>query len=418
MNPLDRKLAAVFKALNKGAQDEHRKQKTSKEFGQIRGRVVDESLGKRLELLFSEFSRPPAQRRRLEVAESQTIIRDLLNRSFVETSALLFVTSLDAIKTLDQDEALAVAPNLNCIKAWIKATRLSPGELESRLLAQPAQTYATAGADWLLECAKPDSLPPLLDLFLNRQSRPSYLPSWKDGLVSALKKDRRGNLLSATLNHRWSGGESIAALAEAVCSDRSALKMTVDLLPAMLARKDGSQAGVSLVAEMFRTTTATDNTERELMTVLLARLGTGILLAERKSPQSEAALEFIRNTNRQLRNLTKEDVLQSRTWLFENLCHYELPTDRRLHLTPEGLRHLAIAFAKADQGFVAKEILILTARNLGLSSIGKKGETVSYNPLIHEDVEGGLVTGHSVVIEESGWGVNQEAVIRAKVKRV
>ena len=105
MNPLDRKLAVVFKGLNKGTQDEQKKQQASKEFAQIRDRVVDEALRKRLELLFSEFSRPPIQRQPLEAAESLEIIRDLLKRSFVETSALLFCTSLEAIKTLNQDEA-------------------------------------------------------------------------------------------------------------------------------------------------------------------------------------------------------------------------------------------------------------------------------------------------------------------------
>jgi hypothetical protein len=44
MNPLDRKLATVFKALLKGAQDEQKRQKASKEFGQIRERVVDERM--------------------------------------------------------------------------------------------------------------------------------------------------------------------------------------------------------------------------------------------------------------------------------------------------------------------------------------------------------------------------------------
>jgi hypothetical protein len=44
MNTLDRKLATVFKALLKGAQDEQKRQKASKEFGQIRERVVDERM--------------------------------------------------------------------------------------------------------------------------------------------------------------------------------------------------------------------------------------------------------------------------------------------------------------------------------------------------------------------------------------
>src|SRR5439155_13308855 len=109
MNPLDRKLAAVFKLFNKGTPDEQKRQKAGKEFGQIRGRVVDQALGKCLELLFSEFARPASQQRQIDAAESQEVIRDLLKQGFVETSALLFVASLDVIKALNPDELLIVA---------------------------------------------------------------------------------------------------------------------------------------------------------------------------------------------------------------------------------------------------------------------------------------------------------------------
>ena len=418
MNPLDRKLATVYKALLTGAPDEQKRQKASKEFGQIRGRVVDAELGRRLELLFAEFPSPPGERRKFEAAESQEIIRDLLKRGFVETAALLFVVWLDVLTPLNQDEVLAIAPNVNCIKAWIKATRSSPRELGSRLLAKPVETFATAGADWLLESAKPDALLPLLDLFLTRQSRPSHLPTWKCGLVSALKMDKRGIFLSAVLNHQWPASESMATLAEAIRSNRSAFRTSVELLPSILARKDGSSAGVSLIGEMFGATVATDGADRELMTVLLARLGTGILLAESKTPQSESALEIIQNMNRQLRNITREEALQSLTWVFDNLHQEDVPAGGKLHVSTEGARYLALAFEKAAQGFAAKDILVITARNLGLSPFGKKGDEVKYDPLRHEDVDGGMLPGDSARIEDEGWAIGQSALIRAKAKRL
>jgi hypothetical protein len=140
-------------------------------------------------------------------------------------------------------------------------------------------------------------------------------------------------------------------------------------------------------------------------------------MADRRGPQVDAALDVVRKAARQLRNLTKDETLQARTWTLENLRREDEPSDGRIHVTPEGARHLALAFEKAAQGFAVKDILTVTARNLGLSPIGKKAEAVSYNPLRHEDVDGGLVPGDAAVIEEGGWAVGQEALIRAKVKR-
>ena len=82
-----------------------------------------------------------------------------------------------------------------------------------------------------------------------------------------------------------------------------------------------------------------------------------------------------------------------------------------------GARYVALAFEKAEHGFPVKEILAVTARYLGLSPIGKSGETVRYEPLRHEDIDGGLLPGESVVVLESGWSFNDEAVMRAKVRR-
>ena len=92
--------------------------------------------------------------------------------------------------------------------------------------------------------------------------------------------------------------------------------------------------------------------------------------------------------------------------------------DGKISITQHGARHLARALEEAGQGFSAKEILTVLARNLGLVAVGKNGDTVIYNPLQHEDVAGGLLPGQSVLIEESGWSINQETVARAKVKKI
>src|SRR5205085_193934 len=91
--------------------------------------------------------------------------------------------------------------------------------------------------------------------------------------------------------------------------------------------------------------------------------------------------------------------------------------DGRLHVTIEGARHVALALDKATQGFAASELLSVTARNVGLTPIGMDGEMLSYDPLRHEDLEGGLLPGDPVRIERIGWAYGRDVVLRAKVKR-
>jgi hypothetical protein len=95
----------------------------------------------------------------------------------------------------------------------------------------------------------------------------------------------------------------------------------------------------------------------------------------------------------------------------------ETPSDGKLCVNLQGARHIALAFEKADQGFGARDILAVTAHNLGLSAIGKKGDEAIYDPLNHEDIESGLVPGEIVLIEQEGWAINQETVARAKVRK-
>ena len=414
---LDRKLSSVFKALHKRQPDGSKGDTTHKEFSVVRERMVDDGFRRTLDHLFADFVCTSEQRPKHSTEAALGYVREFRNQGFMETAALLFVAWREVLSGVSLEVMLPTAPDAASVEIWIKAVNAPVPEIEKQLLADPCATYATAGADWLMEHAKPDHLIPLLELFLSRRARPTFLRPWCETLVATLSKDKRGALLGAALRHPWPTEGCIATLADAVRSDRTLLRMMVDLLPAMLAQKTATPAVTAFVNDVFRVIVSTEDAEREFMTGALSRLGTGILLADQRGPQSEAALAVIENSARQLRNLTRDETLQARTWLLENLSRKTEPTDGKLQVTLEGARHLALAFGKAAQGFAAKDILTVTARNLGLSPIGKKGDAVLFNPLQHEDVEGGLVPGNPVVIDEEGWAVRQEALIRAKVKR-
>ena len=414
---LDRKLTAVFKGALKAPLDAAKREKLGKDFGAVRGRIMDVPFGKVLDVLFDDFIRPPAQRQQRDAEGAFVVLREFQERAFVEAAALLFFTWREALAGAGLERVLPAVPDATCLEAWLKATKLPVSEVEKQLLADPRATYATAGADWVLGRAKPEHQFPLLELFLSRMARPTYLRLWDEALVAVLKKDKRGVLLEAALRHPWPTEDHGKSLVVAVRSNRSLVRTTVDLLPGILAQKDAPVGAATFVAELFRPVVATEGAEREFMTGALARLGTGILLAERRGQQSEGVLAIVHDTARQLRNLTRDEALQSRTWLLENLGRRDETSDGRLYVTLEGARHLALAFEKAAQGFGAADILTVTARNLGLAPIGKKGDVVAYNPLQHQDMEGGLVPGDAAVVEEGGWAFNKDAVIRSKVMR-
>jgi hypothetical protein len=315
------------------------------------------------------------------------------------------------------EEVLLLAPDATSLEVWRKTAKVAAKVIEGRLLSDPVSTYATAGADWLLLHAKPEQMSPLLELFLGRKDRPKTLLPWADALVPALKKDKKGVLLERLLRHPCLDRGQCATIAEVVRLNRTLLKNTVENLPAILCQAVPPEQGSLFVEELFTPMPNTEGAEREFVTTVLARLGCGILLQDRRGPQAEAVLGLIAQAARRLRNLTKDEADQARTWVLENLRAGAEPSDGKAHVTIEGARHLALAFEKAAQGFAAKDILHAAARNLGLTPIGKKGEPASYNPLQHEDVEGGMLPGDNAVMEEPGWTLGQDIVVRARVKR-
>jgi hypothetical protein len=254
-------------------------------------------------------------------------------------------------------------------------------------------------------------------MLLSRKERPKSLPVWAETLMPALKKDKRGVLLEKLLRHPWPDSSLLATLTEVVRFNRILLKSTVEQLPAILSKKDAPEAGLVFAKELFEPIHGTQGAEREFMTALLGRLGCGILMQERRSPQTDAVLRMIAQIVRQLRNLTKDESLQQRTWVLENLNAGNEPATGVAQVTISGARHLALAFDKAAQGFGARDILNVTARNLGLKPLGNKDEVTSYSPMQHEDTEGGMLPGETAVVTEPGWTLGADVVVRAKVKK-
>jgi hypothetical protein len=149
----------------------------------------------------------------------------------------------------------------------------------------------------------------------------------------------------------------------------------------------------------------------------MARIATGVLLIDPLECQAKGTLDAMAETVGKLRKTTHEPILQSRTWVLQNLRQESLRREEGLQLASEWVRHLASAFENAARGFSATEILTAMANNVGLTSVGTKGELVRYDPIRHEDLDGGLLPGDPAFIKEVGLAHDDTIAIRAKVKR-
>jgi hypothetical protein len=368
-----------------------------------------------LDNLFHALSLPHDEGRKPEISEAIIAVRTLCNRQFVLSAAFLFAQWRDLLSTQSLETILPLAPNAASFEIWRKASAVPTKELEQQLLTSFTATYATAAADWLLLRIPPEKQLSLLELFLTRQPRPQYLPAWSESLTLALKRDKRGVLLHIVLRTHALAEDCVAALAEVIHADPSLMKVAIDALPEILTAKEPPVSVMALVRQLFGNLVTTTDADRQIGTALLARFGTGILLHREIGPCATEALEFVRLTASQLRGATRADDLRLRTWVFENLAE-AMSADGGVHVTLEGARRLATAFEKVERGFAAKDILTVTALNLGLVSMETPGQVVAYDPLRHEDTIGGMLPKATALVLESGWLYGTEVVMRARVK--
>ena len=132
----------------------------SKEFHRILESVVNEDLRRTFETLFSKVVCQTNETIQPEMAEALRLLRTLLEHGFKETPSVVFLIWLDSFSALTLDEVLSVAPNPICFSRWLKKSKVLTQEIQRQLAERPDQTYATIGADWLLEHSKPEaSLP-------------------------------------------------------------------------------------------------------------------------------------------------------------------------------------------------------------------------------------------------------------------
>jgi hypothetical protein len=193
------------------------------------------------------------------------------------------------------------------------------------------------------------------------------------------------------------------------------LAKTADLLPDLL--EPPSTQALTFTKLLLAQAPLAAPHRLPLISAAIARLATGILLKEDPTTNQAEALISIGEAMSRLKLATTDEDSKSRTWIIEPLkTAAERPNDNQ-NLTMTGARHMAIAFEKARQGLNAHAVLSMAAKNLGMTAIGARNQAVPFNPLHHEDTQGGIMPGEIVEVAEPGWTFRNAVILRALVAR-
>jgi hypothetical protein len=270
---------------------------------------------------------------------------------------------------------------------------------------------------WLLANATVEKLDEIILRALGTEE-PALSPAIRtDDLGAVFARDKRGALLAALLRNTGLDDARLNAIATGIRNNPQAVKNVAEVLPALMGKEQTGERATAMATAIFSQVAVSNAEARQILTVALARVCTGVLIAGRKSSRTDDVLMMASEIMEQLRLSTREAPLKAKTWLFENLAEEPASPDHRLHITREGMRHLASAFEKAGEGFAAGEILHALSENLGMGVVGTTGETVVYDPIRHQDIDGGLLPGDTAVVKECGWALGETVAIRAKVRR-
>lgn len=415
-HPADNKLASLLKDLLKGVPVGTKREKLEKDRLNLESRLPANEVKQLLANLWKSLTPLPEKRTDLVQEEARRVVKLLRDQGFVKSAGTLFIAWAPLIAE-DMVESVRVAPTLASFKAWSKAANVSKKEVENQLLSDPELAYRTVGGDWLLANAKLEKLDKLSLRLLAGEPRPLFLPTCEDALAVVLKRDKRGVLLASLLRNAELDESRLKGVADAIRENRTALKTAAEVLPLLISKEPtGTRAG-ELVREIFSKVTISKSEERQLLTAALARIATGVLVLGRKSTSSEDLFELLSGLTRELRLTTRGADLQARTWVLENLQEETVRSGEGAQVTAEGVRHVANAIEKTAQGFSAGEILATLAENLGLEREGVVGESVVYDPIRHQDLEGGLLPGDPARVDEVGWAYGASFALRAKVRR-
>ena len=354
---------------------------------------------------------------RLSGTEYSALVGDLLAVGLPESAAAVFATCVDSIAGVPAELLINAMPSPSCIDLWLKRSKPRKQTLLDSVSTSRERYYDTAWCDWFLRKASVKALLPFASLALEGKKRPAYLPDALELLALILTRDRRFALTEALLkavvrdparmkllvlacSHANRAGEGYAravGLAFASEDQAGSAQLVVSALRELMRCRDEAHSLFAAqfaahVATTWRLAVGVRRAPNGVVEDELLRVGTEILLSAQGGDKRDF---WLASTTRTI----TEKVLA-----------------RKGTVSPQGAVEVALALRAAQTDGNAYDALWSAAFNLGIREIGKPDIVEPFDPMLHEDVRGGLLRGDDARMVRCGWRLSDIVLVREQVE--
>ncbi len=345
----------------------------------------------------------------------------LVSNKLLESAEYVFMQFLPQLQNKELGDVMPLLATPLCVSKWLAACdpqNSSKRQAEESLalqmaLQKPEAAVCCALARWFVETA-PTAQLPTAAVFFGLAEHTSWIYRKSELLYSALKAEKDGSFLLKLLHDFAPSDPMRREWMRSICEDDSLLDELLRTVPnAAASDLDGSVAG--LVESLFASLPYTSGSSRRKMCARLLDLA-GALMAKPASPGIYQVLIALERVSQKLRQTIPNDEIDTHACGLRYFGQTE-PT------APPGIsadeaKLLVLAMRRIRDGTDPIMMLEATAANLGMTSVGVVGEIISFDPIRHQDLIGGVRPGQDVALVQKGWMVGRQVIERAQVKPI
>jgi len=333
-----------------------------------------------------------------------------------KTASLIGSILLERLAQVPWQHVFQALPDTVLVEAWRKATGLTVTDLTELVLIRADQAFPLPVFDWaLLAIPSGPELSPLRYL-LDQLTNPPTARLAANRLTTFVTKDPKAQHLAILLGLLAAEPYRIQGVANIIQGSPDTLSAVLDSLPKLVGPKTEHLPIVAIIDALFSPLLDTTARRRTRACALLARLGSGILLVEKRGRGGEEALAAVVALGQQLRSTARDAESAATTWFLASAAQ-PAPTTGEL-ISGEGALRWAFAYEECQQAGTPLGPLESLGRNLGLRPIAETGAVIAYDPRWHHDRKGGILPDDSVRVLNGGWQHQGRPIIRAIVEPV
>lgn len=359
------------------------------------------------------------QRQRLEeIGQSSAApIEDLVtvgSFGLARTAEFAATELSDALTDVPLEMVLSGAPTARFVDTIAKKHKGTATAAIQMVEADATFGDRSAAVDWLVKHGKPAELTNLANLLVSKRERLPHLAGYAKLLGSALKRDKGAALLQAVLGATKSDGSARARIVAAITGDAKLFAQILKVVPKLLTTEHSGFA-FRVLEDWLPRYASQHPRARESLAAALTALALSVLKKRKRNEFQQQLLDLLSRSFANSLSRIKESADLNQFWLFARASDLAQSLSDSVHVSDFGARLVATAMEKAASGNPIGSILEALALNLGMNPVASVGETAIFNPEMHEDLKGGLVSGDAVVIQAAGWAINGRPIRRAKV---